>query len=146
MHAGSRRPSVFGPERRRGRILCAAVAFILLASFPLFGQRASDFTLKDLSGRSHKLSSYFPEHVVLLNFWATWCVPCVKELPYLQKLQDLYGAKGLQVLTINIDGPDRLATVSSFLARYGYTLPVLLDTESQVVSIYDPRLNLPYTV
>jgi hypothetical protein len=49
-------------------------------------------------------------------------------------------------LTISIDGPDRLAGVSSFVGRYGYTLPVLLDTESQVVSLYNPRLNLPYSV
>jgi thiol-disulfide isomerase/thioredoxin len=102
--------------------------------------------LKDIAGRPHKLTDYFPEHIVLLNFWATWCVPCVKELPHLQRFQDLYGAKGLQVLTINIDGPDRLASVSGFFARYGYTLPLLLDTESQVVSVYNPRLNLPYSV
>lgn len=117
-----------------------------MSFIPALAQRAFDFTLKDMSGRPHKLSGYFPEHVVLLNFWATWCVPCVKELPYLQKFQDLYGAKGLQVLTINIEGPDRLASVSGFVARYGYTLPVLLDTESQVVSVYNPRLNLPYSV
>jgi thiol-disulfide isomerase/thioredoxin len=146
MGEGIRRPPTHRAGKRRARILFAAGGLVLMSFLPALAQRAPDFTLKDLSGRAHKLSGYFPEHVVLLNFWATWCVPCVKELPYLQKFQDLYGPKGLQVLTINVDGPDRLATVSGFLARYGYTLPVLLDTESRVVSVYDPRLNLPYSV
>jgi peroxiredoxin len=130
-------------------VACLVWLFIclgFLCPIPALAQRAPDFTLKDIAGRPHKLTDFFPEHVVLLNFWATWCVPCVKELPHLQRLQDLYGAKGLQVLTISIDGPDRLANVSGFFARYGYTLPVLLDTGSEVVSVYNPRLNLPYSV
>jgi peroxiredoxin len=141
-----RRPPNHRAGKRQTRVLCATGIFVLLFYIPAQAQRAPDFTLKDLTGQPHKLSGYFPEHVVLLDFWATWCVPCVKELPYLQKFQDIYGARGLQVLTISIDGPDRLASISGFIARYGYTLPVLLDTESQVVSVYNPRLNLPYSV
>jgi peroxiredoxin len=127
-------------------ILCAGAALMLVCAVPAAGQRAPDFTLKDLSGQAWRLSGSFPGKVVLLDFWATWCVPCVKELPHLQRLQDLYGEKGLQVLTISIDGPDRLAGVSAFVARYGFTFPVLLDTESQVVSVYNPSLVLPHSV
>ncbi|HYA49023.1 MAG TPA: redoxin domain-containing protein, partial [Burkholderiales bacterium] len=136
-------------HRRGGRgayVLCLAGALVLAAFLPGLAQQAPDFTLKDLAGQPHKLSGYFPSHVVLLNFWATWCVPCVKELPHLQEFQDRYGSRGLQVLAISIDTSDRQASVSSFVARYGYTFSVLLDVESQVVSIYDPRLNLPYSV
>jgi thiol-disulfide isomerase/thioredoxin len=79
----------------------------------------------------------------VLNFWATWCVPCVKELPHLQRLQDLYGARGLQVLTVSTDGPDRLAAVSSFVGRYGFTMPVLLDSRSEIVALFNPQLTLP---
>jgi len=147
MGEGFRRPPNHHAGKRRSLVLCAAGASLVLLCFvPAQAQRAPDFTLKDIAGRPHKLTDYFPEHVVLLDFWATWCVPCVKELPHLQRLQDLYGTRGLQVLTINIDGPDRLASVSGFFARYGYTLPVLLDTGSEVVSVYNPRLNLPYSV
>jgi peroxiredoxin len=146
MDEGMRRPRAHRPGRRRVRVICAAGAFVLLAFVPAQAQRAPDFTLNDVAGRPHKLSDYLPERVVLINFWATWCVPCVKELPQLQKLQDLYGDKGLQVLAISIDGPDRTAAVSSFVDRYRYTLPILLDVDSRVVSLYDPRLNLPYSV
>jgi peroxiredoxin len=123
-----------------------AGCLVFLCPLPAQGQKATDFTLNDLGGHSHKLSDFFPKNVVLLNFWATWCVPCIKEFPHLQRLLDRYGEKGLQVLTISVDGPDRMASVSGFIDRYGYTLPVLLDTDSQVVSLYNPRLNLPYSV
>ncbi|MBP1654032.1 MAG: alkyl hydroperoxide reductase/Thiol specific antioxidant/Mal allergen, partial [Bacteroidetes bacterium] len=128
------------------RIVCVAIVLVLIVFVPAEAQRAPDFTLKDLSGRAWSLSGSFPDKVVLLDFWATWCVPCIKELPHLQRLQDLYGGKGLQVLTISTDGPDRVAGVSAFVARYGFSFPVLLDTESRVVSVYNPSLVLPYSV
>jgi peroxiredoxin len=128
------------------RIVCVAIALVLIVFVPAEAQRAPDFTLKDLSGRAWSLDGSFPDKVVLLDFWATWCVPCVKELPHLQRLQDLYGGKGLQVMTISTDGPDRVAGVSAFVARYGFSFPVLLDTESRVVAIYNPSLVLPHSV
>jgi peroxiredoxin len=119
---------------------------VLLLALPALGQRAPDFVLNDLSGKPHRLAGYFPEHVVLVNFWATWCVPCVKELPHLQGFQDRYGGQGLQVLAISIDGPDRSAAVASFIGRYGLTIPILLDTKSEVIPLFNPSLDLPYTV
>lgn len=124
--------------------LLAGLSFL----FPLRAQtqQAVDFTLKDLAGHSQTLSDFYPKGIVLINFWATWCVPCAKEFPYLQRLQERYQDRGLQIFTISVDGPERQAKVSNFIVRYGYTLPVLLDTESKVVSLYNPRLILPYTV
>ena len=116
--------------------------------FPLWAQaqQAVDFTLKDLAGHSHKFSDFYPKGIILLNFWATWCVPCAKEFPQLQRLQDQYQDRGLQIFAVSVDGPERQAKVSSFIGRYGYSLRVLLDTESKVVSLYNPRLILPYTL
>jgi peroxiredoxin len=133
-----------------GKFLTRLAGFVgvlpLLCPLPAQAQKAPDFTLKDLGGLPHKLANYFPEHVVLINFWATWCVPCAKELPHLQRLHDLYGSRGLQVLAVSTDGPDRMASVSAFIGRYGYTMPVLLDTKSEVVALFNPRINLPYTI
>jgi len=124
----------------------AVCAVILALALPARAQRASDFTLSDLQSRAVRLSEINAGRVVLLNFWATWCVPCVKELPHLQRLQDLYGVKGLQVLTVSTDGPDRRATVSAFVGRYGFTMPVLLDPRSEVAALFEPQLILPFTV
>ena len=128
------------------RTACLLAGLSLLFPLRAQAQQAVDFTLKDLAGHSQTLSDFYPKGIVLINFWATWCVPCAKELPHLQRLQDQYQDSGLQILTVSVDGPERQAKVSSFIGRYGYSLPVLLDAESKVVSVYNPRLILPYTV
>jgi peroxiredoxin len=123
-------------------VLCLA----LLVPLPALAQKAPDFTLNALDGSTFRLSEAGAGKVVLLNFWATWCVPCVKELPHLQRLQDSYGSRGFQALAVSTDGPDRQAAVSAFVGRYGFTMPVLLDSRSEVVALFDPQLTLPCTV
>ena len=56
-------------------------SLILGASAPLFAQNAIDFSLKNLEGNTVRLKDFIGRDVILINFWATWCVPCVKELP-----------------------------------------------------------------
>jgi peroxiredoxin len=133
-----------------GKFLTRLAGFVgvlpLLCPLPALAQKAPDFTLRDLGGKTVRLSVAGVDKVILLNFWATWCVPCAKELPHLQKLHDLYGSRGLQVLAVSTDGPDRQAAVSAFVGRYGYTMTVLLDTRSEVVALFDPPLTLPFTV
>lgn len=125
---------------------CIGLALALLCPRAARAQQAPDFSLEDLAGASHRLADYRPDHVVLVNFWATWCVPCIKELPLLQTFQDRYRAQGLEVLAISTDSPDRQAAVSSLVGRYGFTLTVLLDVRSEVIALFNPRLDLPYTV
>jgi peroxiredoxin len=127
-------------------LICLIAGLSFLLPLRAQAQQAVDFTLKDLAGHSQALSDFYPKGVILLNFWATWCIPCAKEFPHLQRLQDQYQDRGLQIFAVSVDGPERQAKVSSFIGRYGYTLRVLLDTESKVVSLYNPRLILPYTV
>ncbi len=62
---------------------------------------AKDFTVKSLSGKNIKLSEQ-RGRVVILNFWATWCTPCKKELPYFNSLYKKYKSVGLQILGVNI--------------------------------------------
>lgn len=127
------------------------VAGLLLSALiagpsPAFAQNAIDFALKDLQGDTVRLEDYIGKDVILIDFWATWCVPCVKELPHFDGFHKKYGERGLTVLTITVDGPETVAKVKPFMERYGYTFPVLLDTESRVIALYNPRVILPYTV
>ncbi|HSN53760.1 MAG TPA: TlpA disulfide reductase family protein, partial [Candidatus Sulfomarinibacteraceae bacterium] len=63
------------------------------------------------------------------NIWATWCAPCMLELPYLQKVHEALGERsGAQVVTLNIDRNPGL--VAPFLERHGYTFPVCLATDN----------------
>jgi thiol-disulfide isomerase/thioredoxin len=83
------------------------------------GEDGSPMTLGDLSGKS-----------LLVNFWATWCVPCRKEMPALDALSSAYGGDDFEVVTINLDtGSDALDKARSFLEDEGLThLPLYADS------------------
>jgi len=121
------------------------ISAVLILSGQARAQTAIDFTLPDLNGRRVSLSDFRGKSVVLVDFWATWCVPCVKELAHFQRFQEQYADKGLTILAITVDGPDTLAQVQPFLKRYKYTFPVLFDTDSRVIALYNPRVVMPYT-
>jgi peroxiredoxin len=110
------------------------------------GSDATDFTLNDVQGRSVSLSQYLGKTAIVVNFWATWCKPCAIEMPHLQKMYDARKDKGFVVLAVSIDRSDTEAEVAPFVKKKGYTFPVLLDTESRAMSIYNPRGAAPYTV
>jgi peroxiredoxin len=110
------------------------------------GARASDFALKDIDGRMVHLSDYLGKSVVLVNFWATWCTPCMGEMPHLQKLHETYGPQGLVILGISMDGPESVANVPGTARRMGITYPVLLDEETRVVGTYNPHKDAPFNV
>lgn len=105
---------------------------------------APEFELKDLTGKRVKLSSLAGK-VVIVNFWATWCVPCLQELPHLEKIQQAHGGE-LVVLAISTDGPETQAQVRSVAKRQKWTMPVLLDQEGKVAGTLNPRGTNPYTV
>lgn len=103
---------------------------------------APDFSLTDLTGQTVSLRD-FSGQVVLLNFWATWCPPCIAELPTLDAFYRDHRADGLVVLAINAE-EDR-AAIEAFLRETGLSLPVLMDTDGEVMRRYDVRA-LPVSV
>ncbi|MFC1529864.1 redoxin family protein [Gemmatimonadota bacterium] len=121
-------------------------AALSLNPSPSQAQSAIDFTLNDLDGNPVRLSDLAGDRVVLINFWATWCVPCAKEHPHLQRFQEEYGDEGLTILAINVDGPTTIAGVSQYVSRYGYTFTTLLDSDSSVLRLYNPQVILPFSV
>ncbi|NQT33922.1 TlpA family protein disulfide reductase [bacterium] len=92
--------------------------------------KAADFSLLDTNGKPVKLSDYTGK-VVLLDFWATWCPPCVKEIPHFNELSKEYGDKGLVVLGISTDR-DGVTAVEKFQQErfsIDYTV-VMFDQET----------------
>ncbi len=102
---------------------------------------APDFTLKDLDGRSHRLSDYRGQAVVL-NFWATWCPPCRREMPSMERAWQRLQKKGAVILAVDV-GED-LDTVYTFLADIPVSFPLLLDEDAEIVSRF-PIRGLPTT-
>lgn len=100
------------------------------------GGAAPDFTLKNLSGDEVRLSDMLEGGPVLLDFWATWCKPCLRALPGTERLHEEFADKGLTVLTINVDSPRSLAKVRSYVKSKGYSFEVLLDANSEMMRLY----------
>ncbi|MDH4021630.1 MAG: TlpA family protein disulfide reductase [Gammaproteobacteria bacterium] len=110
------------------------------ASNAVAGQPAPDFTLKSTSGENLRLSEWRGE-VVLLSFWAAWCGRCTDQLEQLDKLQQQYQAKGVRVVTVNIDRDSQPARD----AASRRSLLVLHDGDQSVARQYDLS-DLPLTV
>jgi peroxiredoxin len=110
------------------------------------GSSASDFTARDTEGKNVKLSSYFGKQVVLLNFCATWCEPCVAEFPHLRRMYDANKAKGLVILAVAMDGPETVANVPAFAKRNQLNFPMLTDEDSRIASLYNPKKSAPLSV
>jgi peroxiredoxin len=107
----------------------------LLDPEPQIGSPAPDFTLKTLDGSQIKLSDLRGQ-TILLSYWATWCIPCLEELPALNGLQEEYRDRGLVILTINSIEQDRMDKVQALVSELGLSLPILLDEGNAVYDRY----------
>jgi len=114
-------------------ILCA----IALSASPAQGgelseapdARAVQLTLPDLEGRQRSLDEFVGKWV-LVNFWASWCTPCLQEMPGIQRLAKQMADKPFAVIAVNVAESQRRAQATA--KRLGLDFPVLLDTESSV--------------
>ena len=98
------------------------------------GDSAPNFSLVDLNGETHKLSDYQGKGV-LLNFWGTWCDPCKKEMPALEKQYQLFKGKEFEIIAINI--AQSKFEVSNFSEQYSMTFPVVIDSNKSVMRRYN---------
>ncbi len=104
-----------------------------------------DARIKDLAGREHSLSEWAGK-ILVVNFWATWCPPCVVEIPVFIKLQAEFGARGLQFVGIALDDP---VAAGKFATERAINYPILAGDE-EVARLMEGLGNtigaLPYTV
>ena len=120
----------------------------VLVLFPIavtLGQESQpkELTLKDIEGHDVRLSDYRGK-VVLVNFWATWCPPCRKEIPDLIKLQRDYKNRGLQVIGVTYP-PEDLAEVRKFVREAKVNYPVAVGTK-ETKSLFSSSEALPLTI
>lgn len=110
------------------------------------GKRAGNFVLRDLSGKSISLKDYAGRPIIL-NFWATWCPPCLQEMPWFEELTKEYAESGLTILGLSLDietnsaTPEKIATTAKLL---GVTYPIL-PSDKSIHTLYGPVHQLPET-
>ena len=117
----------------------------VLASSPIIGKQAPDFTLMTLDAKEVSLSQ-FRGQPVLINFWATWCLPCREEMPELVRSYESHQAEGLIILGLNLTYSDSLPDVESFASEFNITFPVLLDKDGAVAERLYRILGVPTSI
>jgi peroxiredoxin len=123
---------------------CAALAADPQDPQPAFKPANLDFTLDDMNGARVALSS-FRGKVLILDFWATWCVPCKTEIPAFVDMQNRYGEKGLQILGVSID--DTPAQLLPYARDMKMNYPVLVGKDhDDLQDAYGPLVAIPVSV
>lgn len=110
------------------------------------GSGGIDIALPDLQGAMVTPTAQASDDVFVLAFWATWCQPCQQELAKMNKMYPGMKDRGLEIYAIAIDGPDTAAQIGPWVEREGYGFPILLDRETQVLTRFNPRGDIPYYV
>jgi peroxiredoxin len=128
------------------RAFSVFVVAILVGSLAFAAQTLSGpapgFTLASRDGGQVSLAS-LKGNVVMVNFWATWCVPCRQEMPHLQALYERYQSLGFELLAVNVE--DNPAGARKWLEETPVTFPVLFDPKNEVTKLYKVQ-TMPSTV
>ena len=103
----------------------------LPGSSSVAGKPAPDFTLSTLDGAEVSLSQ-FRGQPVLINFWASWCLPCREEMPELVRSYESHNAGGLMILGVNLTYSDSVPDAKAFVSEFNIDFPVLLDKDGMV--------------
>ncbi|SOC38121.1 thiol-disulfide oxidoreductase ResA [Ureibacillus acetophenoni] len=130
-------------------VLVIAIGFTVYSSFTkdkvellTEGDTAPDFELVGLDGKKHRLSDYRGEGV-MLNFWGTWCEPCKREMPAMDRQYDVFKDQGVNLLTINIAQSE--FEVQNFLNNLGVDFPTVIDKTRDVMTAYNV-IDLPASI
>ncbi|BCT92627.1 hypothetical protein LYSHEL_16510 [Lysobacter helvus] len=110
------------------------------------GEKLPAITLPDLAGQRIELPEKYAGRPVLINLWASWCGPCVTEMPALQAFATEQGANGVQVVGIALDDVE---AVRAFVAKTGVDYPILIETPGPAdagVRLGNPKGVLPYSI
>ena len=125
------------------RVPSAVGAPLSSAPSPREGFLAPNFMLDTLDGNKVTLSDLRGK-IVIVNIWATWCLPCRAETPALEKSYEQYKDSGVVILGVNLTNQDSLSDVTSFVKEYKLTYPILLDQDGRVGYLYQIE-GLPST-
>lgn len=112
---------------------------LVIISLPLAArsQQVYDFQLETPEGKLVKYAEVKGSSLTVIDFWATWCKPCVNSIPKLVELASSYKPEEVSFLAISIDSPRNLSKIRPFAESAGITYPVLLDTDQEVMKEFN---------
>jgi peroxiredoxin len=124
-------------------LVCAvaygATRYLRKELFPVeLGSKAPDFKALTLDSiPKEKTLADYRGQVVMINVWATWCLPCRVEMPSIEALHKAYGPKGLKIVAVSIDDPGTDQAIRAFAKEYGLTFEILHDPKGEITDLYD---------
>ena len=112
--------------------------YLILIVFTTFANaQIPDIEARDLNQKLVSLSQLQGEKVTVIDFWATWCKPCVSAIPKLNLIYEKFEGNGVQFIGINVDGPRNQSKVKPFSKSMGINYPVLLDPDHDLVDDFN---------
>ena len=135
-------------SRKQSIILVLVIgALCVLTALSIADDRkAPNFRLKTMDGGEIQFADLLNRGPILVDFWATWCVPCLKEMVQFQKLYEKYHERGFEILAISIDTPRSASKIKPTVKSKGFTFPILLDPNKEVLRMFGGRSVVPYAV
>jgi peroxiredoxin len=109
------------------------IIFVLFCFAAAVGQSQPQLSLKDMDGKAHSLADYRGK-IVVLNFWATWCVPCKDEMPIFVEAQKKFAQHNVVILAASLDDARTRKYVGKFIHAYKMDFPVLLDATADLMA------------
>src|ERR1700731_1527274 len=130
---------------RSGRVVAAAIFFLFLLGILGFsGECLAQLSLRDTHGNTQDISRYRGK-IVVLNFWATWCVPCQREMPLLQEMQKKYEDKGVVVLGASVDDEKSQPLIQPFAEKNKIPFPLLVGATTGQMQQFQLGESIPAT-
>lgn len=125
------------------RIMTVLMMMLLMIS-AAHAAELPDFSLQDIDGNKFQMSEHAGKQVIIISFWATWCVPCKQLLTRLEKIRREHPE--ILVLAISTDDSSTLAGVRPYVSGKKFGFTVLLDLDNKVVRMFDPEKKIPITI
>jgi peroxiredoxin len=108
--------------------------------------KAPDFAITLLNGDQFRLANHLGKDVVVIDFWTTFCQPCVGSLTHLNEIYKKNKDKGLVVLAVSMDPPDTAGGVVPFIKSRNFVMPAAHDVDSNVTNLYNKKSTAPFQV
>ena len=115
-------------------IMKAGAMGILLLNIIISWGQEPDFRLRDLDNKWQEYSDLKGTELTVIDFWATWCQPCVRSIPLLNEIAQEFNGMGVKFIGVSIDGPRNQSKIKPFVQSMGVEYPIIRDMDSELMS------------